>query len=115
MAKKYILAIDQGTTSSRAILFDSDFRMSGVAQREFQQYFPKDGWVEHDPEEIWTSSLSSCIEVINKNSISLEDIEAIGITNQRETTIIWDKDTGRPIYNAVVWQDRRTTSLCEKV
>lgn len=115
MAKKYILAIDQGTTSSRAILFDSDFRMSGVAQREFQQYFPKDGWVEHDPEEIWTSSLSSCIEVINKNSISLEDIEAIGITNQRETTIIWDKDTGRPIYNAVVWQDRRTTSLCESL
>ncbi|MDC2963834.1 glycerol kinase GlpK [Gammaproteobacteria bacterium] len=115
MAKKYTLAIDQGTTSSRAILFDSDFRMSGIAQKEFQQYFPKDGWVEHDPEEIWASTLNSCIEVLKRNLISAEDIEAIGITNQRETTIIWDKETGRPIYNAIVWQDRRTTPLCESL
>ena len=115
MAKKYTLAIDQGTTSSRAILFDSDFRMSGIAQKQFQQYFPKDGWVEHDPEEIWTSTLDSCAEVLMKKSISPEDIEAIGITNQRETTILWDKETGRSIYNAVVWQDRRTASLCERL
>ena len=113
MAKKNILAIDQGTTSSRAILFDADFRMLGAAQEEFKQYFPKDGWVEHDPEEIWASTLGSCKEVLKKNSISAEHVEAIGITNQRETTIIWDKDTGRPIYNAIVWQDRRTASLCE--
>ena len=113
MAKKYILAIDQGTTSSRAILFDADFRMLGAAQEEFKQYFPKDGWVEHDPEEIWASTLGSCIEVLKKNAISAEHVEAIGITNQRETTIIWDKDTSRPIYNAIVWQDRRTASLCE--
>ena len=113
MAKKYILAIDQGTTSSRAILFDADFRMLGAAQEEFKQYFPKDGWVEHDPEEIWASTLGSCKEVLTKNSISAEHVEAIGITNQRETTIIWDKDTGRPIYNAIVWQDRRTASFCE--
>ena len=113
MAKKYILAIDQGTTSSRAILFDAEFKMLGAAQEEFKQYFPKDGWVEHDPEEIWASTLGSCKEVLKKNSISAEHIEAIGITNQRETTIIWDKDTGRPIYNAIVWQDRRTASLCE--
>ena len=113
MAKKYILAIDQGTTSSRAILFDADFRMLGAAQEEFKQYFPKDGWVEHDPEEIWASTLGSCKEVLKKNSISAEHVEAIGITNQRETTIIWDKDTGRPIYNAIVWQDRRTASVCE--
>ena len=113
MAKKYILAIDQGTTSSRAILFDANFRMLGAAQEEFTQYFPKDGWVEHDPEEIWASTLGSCKEVLKKNSISAEHVEAIGITNQRETTIIWDKDTGRPIYNAIVWQDRRTASLCE--
>ena len=115
MAKKYILAIDQGTTSSRAILFDSDFRMAGTAQKEFQQYFSGDGWVEHDPEEIWDSTLNSCIEVLKKSSISPEDIEAIGITNQRETTLIWDKETGRSIYNAIVWQDRRTTSLCESL
>ena len=113
MAKKYILAIDQGTTSSRAILFDADFRMLGAAQEEFKQYFPKDGWVEHDPEEIWASTLGSCKEVLKKTSISAEYVEAIGITNQRETTIIWDKDTGSPIYNAIVWQDRRTASLCE--
>jgi len=113
MAKKYILAIDQGTTSSRAILFDADFRMLGAAQEEFKQYFPKDGWVEHDPEEIWSSTLGSCKEVLKNNSISAEHVEAIGITNQRETTIIWDKDTGLPIYNAIVWQDRRTASLCE--
>ena len=115
MAKKYILAIDQGTTSSRAILFDSDFRMAGTAQKEFQQYFSGDGWVEHDPEEIWDSTLNSCIEALKKSSISPEDIEAIGITNQRETTLIWDKETGRSIYNAIVWQDRRTTSLCESL
>ena len=91
MAKKYILAIDQGTTSSRAILFDSDFRMAGTSQKEFQQYFSGDGWVEHDPEEIWDTTLNSCIEALKKSSISPEDIEAIGITNQRETTLIWDK------------------------
>ena len=113
MAKKYVLAIDQGTTSSRAILFNADFRMLGAAQEEFQQYFPEDGWVEHNPEEIWTSTLSSCKEVLKKNSVSAEHVEAIGITNQRETTIIWDRETGRPIYNAIVWQDRRTASLCE--
>ncbi len=112
MVTNYILAIDQGTTSSRAIVFDNDTNICGVAQQEIEQIFPRSGWVEHNPEEI----LSSCIETarlaIQKANLSSADIVAIGITNQRETTIIWDKDTGKPIYNAIVWQDRRTADLC---
>lgn len=110
---QYILAIDQGTTSSRAILFDKDFKIVSVAQKEFTQYFPKSGWVEHDPEEIWQSTLDTCNEVLANTNSTASDIVAIGITNQRETTVIWDRETGKPIYNAIVWQDRRTADFCD--
>ncbi|MBA59533.1 MAG: glycerol kinase [Gammaproteobacteria bacterium] len=115
MSNKYVLAIDQGTTSSRAILFSADCKPVGMAQKEFTQYFPADGWVEHDPEEIWSSTKSVCTAVLEKNSVLSHEIEAIGITNQRETTIIWDKTTGRPVYNAIVWQDRRTAEICDNL
>ncbi|MBT3736459.1 MAG: glycerol kinase, partial [Gammaproteobacteria bacterium] len=105
---KYILSIDQGTTSSRAIIFNEKSEILSVAQQEFTQFFPEDGWVEHDPEEIWQSTLSVSRECIEKLGVQASEIAAIGITNQRETTIIWDKLTGQPIYNAIVWQDRRT-------
>jgi len=109
----YILAIDQGTTSSRAILFDTKGTRVGQSQQEFPQIFPNDGWAEHDPEDIWTSTLSVCRSVIKDTGISAEEIATIGITNQRETTILWDTETGKPVYNAIVWQDRRTSEYCQ--
>jgi len=109
------MSIDQGTTSSRAILFDKEGQIQGVAQREFKQYFPKSGWVEHDANEIWTSVLAVMAEVINENEIDPEQIKGIGITNQRETTVIWDKKTGRPIYHAIVWQSRQTQHICNEL
>lgn len=112
---RFILSIDQGTTSSRAILFTEEGHVHAIAQQEFTQHFPKDGWVEHDPKDIWTSVLSTCKQVIEENNISAQDICAIGITNQRETTIVWDKTTGEVIYNAIVWQDRRTTEFCQSI
>lgn len=113
--EQYIMSIDQGTTSSRAILFDKEGEIQGVAQREFKQYFPKSGWVEHDANEIWTSVLAVMAEVINENEFDPEQIKGIGITNQRETTVIWDKKTGRPIYHAIVWQSRQTQHICNEL
>jgi len=113
--QKFILAIDQGTTSSRAIIFDKDRRIAGVGQKEFTQHFPQDGWVEHDPEEIWDSVVWSVKTAIKQAGIAAGDIAAIGITNQRETVLIWDRQTGKPIHNAIVWQDRRTSSLCARL
>lgn len=112
---KYILSIDQGTTSSRAILFNKEGEIVGVAQREFKQHFPKAGWVEHDANEIWTSVLSVIASVLNENNVKASEIAGIGITNQRETTVVWDKETGRPIYNAIVWQSRQTQAICEQL
>ncbi|MDG1834593.1 MAG: glycerol kinase GlpK [Pseudomonadales bacterium] len=112
---KYILSIDQGTTSSRAIIFNEKSEILSVAQQEFTQFFPEDGWVEHDPEEIWQSTLGVSRECIEKLGVQASEIAAIGITNQRETTIIWDKLTGQPIYNAIVWQDRRTAEFCREL
>ena len=111
----YILSIDQGTTSSRAILFDSESDQRVVSQQEFQQHFPNDGWVEHSPDDIWQTVLGCCVEVIKQAPIKAGDIAAIGITNQRETTIVWDRHTGRPVYNAIVWQDRRTSEYCQQL
>lgn len=113
--EKYILSIDQGTTSSRAILFNQDGTIKGVAQREFKQYFPHSGWVEHDANEIWTSVLSVIAEVINEENVYAQQIAGIGITNQRETTVVWDKNTGRPIYHAIVWQSRQTQSIVQEL
>ncbi|MFN8294848.1 MAG: glycerol kinase GlpK [Chitinophagales bacterium] len=115
MEKKYLLAFDQGTTSSRAILFDKNANIVSVAQREFTQIFPKPGWVEHDPNEIWHSQIDVAREVVAKANIQPAEIAAIGITNQRETAIVWDKETGKPIYNAIVWQDRRTAGFCDEL
>ena len=112
---KYILAIDAGTTSSRAILFDHEGNQKAVAQHEFPQYFPQENWVEHDALEIWETQLKAIQEVISTDGIVREDIAAMGITNQRETTIIWDRATGVPVHKAIVWQDRRTASICEKL
>ena len=113
--KQYVIALDQGTTSSRCILFDREQNIVGVAQREFTQIYPKPGWVEQDPMEIWSSQSSVLTEVLAQTGIAPTEVAAIGITNQRETTIVWDKATGRPIYNAIVWQCRRTASLCEEL
>ena len=113
--KKYILSIDQGTTSSRGVLFDSDYQIVAIGQKEFTQFFPNLGWVEHDPEEIWVSTLESCNNAISKAKIEPNQIVSIGITNQRETTVVWDKETGEPIYNAIVWQDRRTSDKCQNL
>ena len=110
---KYILALDQGTSSSRALVFDHSGNVCSVAQMEFTQHFPQPGWVEHDPMEIWSSEAAVIAEAISKIGINGKDIAAIGITNQRETTIVWDAETGRPVYNAIVWQDRRTAALCD--
>ena len=115
MAKKYILALDQGTTSSRAILFNHEGENVAITQKDFNQIFPKPGWVEHDPQEIWDSQLKTAVTIPKKANISLNEIAAIGITNQRETTVVWDKITGEPIYNAIVWQDRRTSKYCDKL
>ncbi len=111
----YVLALDQGTTSSRAILFDHDGGIAGIAQAEYTQIFPKPGWVEHDPMEIWSSQIAVATEVLGRASVRPRDVAAIGITNQRETTIIWDRATGRPIHNAIVWQDRRTSEICDRL
>ena len=113
--EQYILSLDQGTTSSRAILFDQNQDIIGTSQKEFTQYFPRDGWVEHNPMEIWSSQYAVMMEVIAQTGISPKDIAAIGITNQRETTILWDKATGQPIYNAIVWQCRRTADIVDQL
>ena len=110
---KYILSFDQGTTSSRAILFDHKGQLHGIAQKEFTQHFPQPGWVEHDAMEIWSTQIGVASEAISKKNLALTDIAAIGITNQRETTVLWNKKTGLPIYNAIVWQDRRTAEYCD--
>lgn len=113
--KKYVVALDQGTTSSRAIIFDKEQNIIGMSQKEFTQIYPKEGWVEHDPMEIWATEYSVLQEVLAKSNITQEDIAAIGITNQRETTIVWDKNTGKPVYNAIVWQCRRTAHICNEL
>ncbi len=111
----FILALDQGTTSSRAIVFDRDGRARSVAQKEFTQLFPRPGWVEHDPQEIWASQIGVATEALGRARVRPADVAAIGITNQRETTIVWDRETGEPIANAIVWQDRRTAEFCERL
>ncbi|SES64174.1 glycerol kinase GlpK [Thorsellia anophelis] len=113
--KKYIVALDQGTTSSRAIVFDHDANIIAISQREFTQIYPKAGWIEHDPLEIWATQSSVLVEVLAKANINSDEIAGLGITNQRETTIVWEKETGKPIYNAIVWQCRRTAEICEKL
>ena len=112
---KYLLAIDQGTSSTRSVLYDDKGRFIDSSQLEFKQYFPKEGWVEHNPEEIWESVLSTLTSLVKRNSLVSKDIASIGITNQRETTIVWDKKDGKPIYNAIVWQDRRTADFCSEL
>ncbi len=115
MAEKYILSLDQGTTSSRAVIYDHGGNICSVAQKEFKQLFPKPGWVEHDPVEIWSSQMAVASEAIAKMGIIPKSLLTIGISNQRETTIVWDKSTGQPVYNAIVWQDRRTAGYCDKL
>lgn len=113
--KRYIIALDQGTTSSRAILFDENGQITATAQKEFTQIFPKSGWVEHNPIEIWETQLAVLHQVLNESRVPVSSIAALGITNQRETTVVWDKATGKPVYNAIVWQDKRTASMCEEL
>lgn len=113
MTKKFLLALDQGTTSSRAVLFDREGRQRGIAQQEFRQLFPQPGWVEHDPYDLWHSQLTVTRQLLREHQIDARDIAAIGITNQRETTLLWDRKTGEPVANAIVWQDRRTAGLCD--
>jgi len=113
--KEFILALDQGTTSSRAIVFDHNGLPVATAQKEFTQYYPKPGWVEHDPDEIWSTQAGVALEAITKAGLESVNIAAIGITNQRETTLVWNKKTGKPVYNAIVWQDRRTADFCDKL
>ena len=113
--KKYILSLDQGTTSSRAIVFDKQGSIISLAQKEFTQYFPQPGWVEHDPNEIWSTQVGVAAEAISKESLSANNIAAIGITNQRETIVVWDRKTGKPVYNAIVWQDKRTSDFCDEL
>src|SRR5436190_20645339 len=108
----YVLAIDQGTTSSRAIVFRDDISIAATAQQEFQQHFPASGWVEHEPDDIWNSTVATCREALAKANVTASQIAAIGITNQRETTLVWDKSTGKAIHRAIVWQDRRTADIC---
>ena len=115
MTKNFLLALDQGTSSSRSIVFDRGGRIVAMAQREFRQIYPQPGWVEHDPEEIWSSQLSVAQQVLAKVNLTPADVAAIGITNQRETTILWDRKTGHPIHNAIVWQDRRTAGFCDQL
>ena len=111
--KEFILALDQGTTSSRAIVFDRNGLPVANAQKEFTQFYPKPGWVEHDPEEIWSTQAGVALEAITKAGLESVNIAAIGITNQRETTVVWNRKTGKPVYNAIVWQDRRTADFCD--
>lgn len=113
--EKFILSLDQGTTSSRAILFDKNGGIRSVAQKEFRQLFPKPGWVEHDPLEIWSTQAGVAAEAVTQAGISSEQLASLGITNQRETTIVWDRETGKPVYNAIVWQDRRTADFCDQL
>ena len=109
----YIIAIDQGTTSTRSIVFDDQFAIVGQSQEEFEQHFPKSGWVEHNPQDLLTTVITTCKKALNDGKIRAKDILALGITNQRETTLLWDKVSGEPIYNAIVWQDRRTSKFCD--
>ena len=113
--KKYVMALDAGTTSNRCILFDRQGRICSVAQKEFTQYFPKPGWVEHDADEIWSTQLGVAVEAMSKIGAEAADIAAIGITNQRETAIVWDKKTGEPVCHAIVWQCRRTAKFCDEL
>jgi glycerol kinase len=115
MSSHYILALDQGTTSSRSMLFDHSGNIVSLAQKEFSQIFPQPGWVEHDPEEIWSTQFGTMAEAIAKSGISMKQIAGIGITNQRETTVVWERSSGKPIYNAIVWQDRRTSAYCDEL
>ena len=108
----YVIAIDQGTTSSRCVVFDGDMKIVGVGQKEFTQHFPRSGWVEHDADEIWSSVVEIFRTAIAAANIEAIDVAAIGITNQRETVVVWDRKTGKPIYHAIVWQDRRSADLC---
>ena len=113
--KKYILSLDQGTTSSRAIVFDKQGSIVSIAQKEFTQYFPQPGWVEHDPNEIWSTQVGVAAEAITKEGLTSQNIAGIGITNQRETLVVWDRKTGKPVYNAIVWQDKRTSDFCDEL
>src|SRR4029078_8348001 len=112
---RYILALDQGTTSSRAIVFDHAGSVAGLAQKEFPQLYPKRGWVEHNPTDIWETQSSVALEAMNKAGVTPGDVAAVGITNQRETTLVWDRRTGQALGNAIVWQDRRTAGLCDQL
>ena len=111
----FILAIDQGTTSTRSIIFDEKLKLISTAQKEFTQHFPQSGWVEHKPQDILSTTTDTCTSALKQRSIDSKKIAAIGITNQRETTLVWDKNTGESVYNAIVWQDRRTAAHCEKL
>ena len=115
MKGKYVMALDQGTTSSRCIIYDRCGQQISVAQKEFRQIFPQAGWVEHDPVEIWSTQLEVAREALRKVELTASDIDSIGITNQRETTVVWDKNTGKPVHNAIVWQCRRTAGFCEEL
>ena len=112
---RYILALDQGTTSSRSIVFGRAGEIIATAQQEFPQIYPQPGWVEHDPLAIWSSQNATAIEALSKANLSTDAIAAVGVTNQRETTLVWDRETGKPIYNAIVWQDRRTSDYCARL
>src|ERR1039458_3694432 len=111
----YLLALDQGTTSSRAIVFRDDAAIVGLAQREFTQLYPQPGWVEHDPREIWATQVAVAIQALGEAGLAPSQIAALGVANQRETTIVWDRRTGEPVYNAIVWQDRRTADFCAQL
>ena len=111
----FILAIEQGTTSTRSIIFDEKLKLIGTAQEEFTQHFPQSGWVEHNPKDLLNTTIDTCKSALNQKSINPKKIAAIGITNQRETTLVWDKNTGEPVYNAIVWQDRRTAEDCMRL
>src|SRR4029078_11690303 len=115
MPSEYILSLDQGTTSSRSIVFDDKGNIVSVAQKEFKQIFPQPGWVEHDAEEICSTQFGTMAETVAKANITMKQIAAIGITNQRETTVVWERSTGKPICNAIVWQDRRTAAFCDRL
>ena len=113
--EKYMLSIDQGTTSSRAILFDREMNIVRIAQQEFTQHFPRPGWVEHDPNELFDSQARVAVECLRRAGVDASDVCAAGITNQRESTVVWDRRTGAPVYNVIVWQDRRTAPLCDEL
>ncbi|HKC37258.1 MAG TPA: FGGY family carbohydrate kinase, partial [Chitinophagaceae bacterium] len=115
MSSKYILALDQGTTSSRSLIFDKKGNIISSAQKEFKQIYPQPGWVEHDAEEIWSTQFGTMAEAVAKAQINMKQVAAIGITNQRETTVVWERSSGKPVYHAIVWQDRRTASYCDEL